>query len=168
MGAFDLSDFDSKDAPGSGRKMDKEFLRLLAKTRRIHRGPFGINSGYRTTAHNREAGGAEGSAHVRGKAADIAFSGDPWPLIEAGIQAGFRRIGIGRSFVHFDNDGTKPSPAIWFYPDTAERHKALRKPALALMEKAGKTKYIIIIGSAFLAALAVSAVSYHLYKNKKK
>lgn len=168
MGAFKISEFDSKDSPGSGRRMDRGFLDMLGETRKVYGAPMRVTSGYRTIAHNRAVGGVENSAHTLGKAADIAFAGDPRKLIEAGIKAGFRRIGIGRSFIHFDNDGTKATPAIWFYPDTAEKNKALKGPALAAMAKAGdppgKTKTLLYALAGLL--LIAAPVSFYLYKKK--
>ena len=123
---FRLIEFDSPDEPGSGRRMDPAFLRLLDEARdRVgpprahHTGPWIITSGYRTPAHNAAVGGVPNSAHTRGLAADISIEG--WPegdvvaLIAALSAVGLRRIGRARTFVHVDADPTKPTPAYWDY-----------------------------------------------------
>jgi uncharacterized protein YcbK (DUF882 family) len=81
-----------------------------------------INSGPRCVKHNADVGGVTNSAHLRGIAADIAFSdgGELYALIRTCIEVGIRRIGIDdkRKFIHIDV-GQKsqgfPSPFIWMY-----------------------------------------------------
>jgi zinc D-Ala-D-Ala carboxypeptidase len=118
MKYFKESEFDSPDLPGSGSQMDKHFLDLLDDMREEAGVPFHINSGYRTAAYNatlKEA--TPNSAHTRGMAADIAAmtGSEKWLIISAAIKANIKRIGIGRTFVHVDIDGTLPNPAIWLY-----------------------------------------------------
>lgn len=75
------------------------------------------NSGYRCPACNKNAGGSSNSAHLRGLAVDIrcVSSADLFELVENAIILGWRRIGIGKSFVHFDVDLTLPQDVIWLY-----------------------------------------------------
>lgn len=117
MKYFTLDEFDSPDAPGSGANMDRHFLELLDRIREEAGIPFQINSGYRTAAHNMEVGGGPNSAHTRGMAADIrATTGRQKALIVlAAVKNGIKRIGIGKTFLHIDIDGTLPSPTIWLY-----------------------------------------------------
>ena len=119
MKFFTIDEFDSPDAPGSGARMDRHFLELLDEIRAEAGIPFQINSGYRTPEHNRDpkVGGGPNSAHLRGMAADIrATSGRQKALIVlAAAKNGIQRIGIGKTFVHIDIDGTLPSPTIWLY-----------------------------------------------------
>tara|TARA_R100001015_G_C4609020_1_gene164284 strand:+ start:894 stop:1262 length:369 start_codon:yes stop_codon:yes gene_type:complete len=119
---FKLDEFDSPDLPNSGINMDKNFLNMLDDARKYAGVPFKINSGYRTELHNDKVGGkpktrtSKGSSHMYGFAADIsANSGkERWTIIEALIFAGFKRIGVAKSFIHVDNDPDKPN-AIWSY-----------------------------------------------------
>jgi len=122
---FELSEFDSPDEKGSGKKyMDCTFLSMLDDARRIAGIPFRITSGYRTPSHNAYVGGSlpdpmrnkKGSSHLYGYAADIACnSGQQREIIVAAlIKAGFRRIGIAQNFIHCDNDPDK-SNSIWLY-----------------------------------------------------
>ena len=115
---FRLSEFDSPDEPGSGSRMQKSTLAMLDKARGISGIPFVILSGVRTEEHNAEVGGVDSSAHVRGYAADIAAvtDADKKAIAAALVKVGFKRIGIGSTFVHADNDPSKPSPVAWGYP----------------------------------------------------
>lgn len=117
MKYFTIDEFDSPDVPGSGERMDRHFLQLLDEIREEAGIAFHINSGYRTRAHNLEVGGGPNSAHTRGMAADIrATTGRQKALIVlAAAKNGIKRIGIGKTFVHIDIDGTLPSPTIWLY-----------------------------------------------------
>ena len=114
---FTLSEFDSPDAPGSGAKMKPEFLQRLDNARSIANIPFGINSGYRTVAHNAKVGGVDSSSHTEGWAADIACKDGAkrWTIINALLKAGINRIGVSSSFIHADCDPTKPANVIWTY-----------------------------------------------------
>jgi zinc D-Ala-D-Ala carboxypeptidase len=115
---FNLSEFDSKDADGSGKgtgaRMQRSTLEMLDRAREIAGVPFVINSGFRTEAHNRAVGGSPNSSHKRGYAADIRTSPETQTrIISALREAGFKRIGIYRTFVHADNDPSLPSPSTW-------------------------------------------------------
>jgi uncharacterized protein YcbK (DUF882 family) len=122
MRYFKLTEFDSPDAPGSGAKMDKEFLALLDEARHIAGVPFKVNSGYRTQAHHnsltkRGFKTAKNSAHLRGFAADIHApdSSQRYAILAACIKAGFNRIGVANTFIHVDNDPSLPEDVIWTY-----------------------------------------------------
>jgi uncharacterized protein YcbK (DUF882 family) len=76
-----------------------------------------FTSGYRCLKLNKAVGGVANSAHTTGSAVDIEFHSEAQAkkLIEALIKAGFKRIGLGWSFIHVDIDHTKPHPAVWLY-----------------------------------------------------
>ena len=118
---FSLSEFDSPDQPGSGAKMNPDFLLKLDKARGIAGVPFKINSGYRTDAHNKKVGGGKpDSSHLTGYAADIDLpntSGSRmrFQIVNSLIKAGFNRIGIANGFIHVDSDPTKDKNVIWLY-----------------------------------------------------
>ena len=113
---FKLSEFDSPDEPGSGSKMDKDFLEKLDYARGNAGVPFKINSGFRTIEWNQRVGGRVGSSHLKACAADVHCnnSASREKILCALIKAGFTRIGVGKTFLHCDNDPLKPS-AIWLY-----------------------------------------------------
>ena len=115
----DLSEFDSPDEVGSGKKMDSKFLEKLDYARGNVDGEmvFKINSGYRTQEWNMKVGGRFGSSHKKGLAADIAYNGsrERYLLVTALMQVGINRLGIGKSFVHCDVDKLKDKDVIWLY-----------------------------------------------------
>jgi len=114
---FKLGEFDSPDLKGSGKKMDAIFLQKLDKAREIAGCKFSINSGYRTQKWNLKVGGRFGSSHKLGLAADIAFKGsrERYLILNALMQVGINRIGIGRTFIHADLDLKKDNNVIWTY-----------------------------------------------------
>jgi|TARA_R110000744_G_scaffold5556_1_gene19755 uncharacterized protein YcbK (DUF882 family) len=119
---FNFDEFDCPTLDGSGLpttdggKMCIDFLHKLDEARAIAGVPFKITSGYRTPQHNLDVGGRIGSSHLKGVAADISCnnSADRQKIINALISVGFTRLGIGKTFIHVDNDKDKPS-AIWLY-----------------------------------------------------
>ncbi len=80
---------------------------------------FVINSGYRSVSRNAEVGGVENSAHVKGYAADVAwhkYSQEQKDKIREVLErVGFNRLGIANSFIHVDDDLSKPQNAVWTY-----------------------------------------------------
>lgn len=120
---FKPVEFDSPDKPGSGYSMSPDFVRKLDCLREAVKTPLFIHSGYRTPEHNASVGGVDSSAHESGHAADIAAlsSGAKFAILEAALRIGFRRVGIGSTFVHIDDDITKPQDVVWLYPQTAKR-----------------------------------------------
>ena len=114
---FNISEFDSPDEKGSGEKMDLLFLLMLDKCRDIAGIPFRINSGYRTAEHNALVGGIVGSSHTKGLAVDISAvsSTERYTIINAAIKVGFKRIGIGKKFIHLDTDLSKTQEVMWDY-----------------------------------------------------
>jgi zinc D-Ala-D-Ala carboxypeptidase len=119
---FSLSEFDSPDQKGSGENMDSSFLEMLDEARDCAGIPFKITSGYRTKEHNeslRNRGfkAVKTSAHLKGLAADISCktSKERFIIIDALLFAGFTRIGIGKNFVHCDNDESKTPDLIFTY-----------------------------------------------------
>lgn len=78
--------------------------------------PFIVNSAFRTAEQNRNCRGASNSAHLRGRAFDIACnSKNRWQIVRAAMLAGFTRIGVASSFIHMDDDPILPSPSLWLY-----------------------------------------------------
>ena len=113
---FESYEFDCPSLPNSGINMDNAFLQMLNDARGIAGIPFKITSGYRSITHNKEVGGVQNSSHLVGKAADIKVGSgnERYIIINALIKAGFRRLGVAKTFIHCDNDETKPN-SIWTY-----------------------------------------------------
>lgn len=119
---FKRSWFDSPDLPGSGSKMDWWFLfRLdLAITfSGVKLTEENFSSGYRTPQYNAGLDDAvSGSAHTKGLAVDIRklTQSEIVSLIKWLKFFGFKRFGIGSTFIHVDADETKPQYVAWGYP----------------------------------------------------
>jgi zinc D-Ala-D-Ala carboxypeptidase len=110
-------EFDSPDEVGSHKNMKPSFMRKLKKARDYAGVPFGINSGHRTPKNNKKVGGKKDSSHLDGWAGDISCTSSRQraKIIPALIRAGFNRIGIGKTFIHVDNDPKKPKDVFWMY-----------------------------------------------------
>ena len=118
---FKAFEFDSPDTPGSGSLMDADFVRKLDLLREACKCSLIINSGYRTSLHNATVkDSVDGSAHTTGHAVDIQALGSvrKFTILEAALRLGFRRIGVGATFLHLDDDITKPQDVVWTYAST--------------------------------------------------
>jgi len=62
-------------------------------------------------------GGKETSSHLKGYAVDIKCEESPYRYLLVGglLKAGFKRIGIGKNFIHADIDPEKVGSLIWVY-----------------------------------------------------
>jgi zinc D-Ala-D-Ala carboxypeptidase len=114
---FQLSEFDSPDEVGSGKKMDSKFVEKLDYARGNAGIPFKINSGYRTQEWNMKVGGRFGSSHKKGLAVDIACNGsrERYLILNALMEVGINRFGIAKGFIHCDVDNSKDPDVIWLY-----------------------------------------------------
>lgn len=113
---FKPEEFDSPDEPGSGMKMQFDFIRTLDFMRTRAQVPFNINSGYRTKAHNKAVGGETNSAHLRGWAADIACTDNHarYAIMDAAWYEGVKRVGVYPTWIHIDTDPTLPREVVWY------------------------------------------------------
>lgn len=99
------------------RGLKTKLVDMLNKARGIAGIPFILTSTVRTPDENKKLGGVSDSAHLDDNAADISCidSGSRWKILNALIQVGFKRIGIGETFIHADIDESKPQEVIWDY-----------------------------------------------------
>jgi len=107
-------------------RMDPAFVALLDLVRE-HAGPppgipLVVDSGCRCAAHNAAVGGSPSSSHLVGTdglchAVDIRAIAPVtrFRIIASALSHGINRIGIGRTFIHLDNDPSKPPTLIWLY-----------------------------------------------------
>ena len=79
--------------------------------------PLVVSSGCRCMAHNSAVGGSPTSSHLTGHAVDIrALSNTTrFKIIVSALMHGFSRIGIGKTFIHLDNDLSKVPKVFWLY-----------------------------------------------------
>ena len=117
MKYFRPDEFECKCGDCRKCTIDPELAQKLDTAREIAGIPFYINSGVRCSKHNADVGGAKGSSHLTGKAADIrADTGKKYFAILRGlIGAGFTRIGLGGNYIHVDVDKAKPQDTVWRY-----------------------------------------------------
>lgn len=100
-----------------GVEPDWDMVMRLEQARSLAGVPFVITSGLRSDEHNARVGGSPGSSHLTGNAVDIycESSRHRYLIVDALMQAGFHRIGIGHDFIHVDNDRSKPGNLVWLY-----------------------------------------------------
>lgn len=120
---FKQSEFACKCGCGTCN-VNQEFVNRLDLARRLAGVPFPINSGCRCQKHNAKVGGEKNSSHLSGPdrecfAVDIGIfdSVSRYRVIRALLEAGFDRLGVGKSLIHVDSDPSKEPHVIWTYPD---------------------------------------------------
>lgn len=98
-------------------RMDSEFIYKLNQLREKCGFGFIVNSGYRCPDWNEQCGGAVNSGHCLGLAADIRCIEDRKRglIIKNAIELGFKRIGIGKNYLHLDMKPTEQEITIWTY-----------------------------------------------------
>jgi uncharacterized protein YcbK (DUF882 family) len=96
--------------------IDHDFIYDLEEAREEAGIPFVIESASRCFKHNKAVGGVDSSAHCSGEAVDIVVNSSQarYKLLQA-LLPRFRRIGIGKTFIHVDDDPTKPKEVCWLY-----------------------------------------------------
>lgn len=110
---FKKEEFECKCGCGFNNIND-ELVLILENAREFANVPFKINCGVRCEKHNKEVGGVEDSAHIKGLAVDISTRSDSlrFAIVEAVLKVGFSRVLMYDTFVHVDMDLTKPNPIL--------------------------------------------------------
>lgn len=113
---FTEEEFNKARPSCSLRDMNEQFMARLDEARHLSGVPFIVNSAYRSKQYEIEKGRTGTSSHCLGLAIDLACSSNfnRLCIIEALLRVGFRRIGIGKTFIHVDYDSTK-NASIWLY-----------------------------------------------------
>lgn len=103
--------FTDEEAKG----LDPELMSKLDTARAVAGIPFKITSGLRTPDDNTASSGVEGSAHLSGKAVDLAVEGgvNRFLMVKGLLAAGFVRIGVYDRHCHVDCDITKVQNVMW-------------------------------------------------------
>jgi len=106
---FKVKEFACNDGSGAVLIAD-ELVELLQQIRDYFGKPVTINSGYRNNSYNASVGGADGSQHKLGTAADIRVSGKTPKQVASYVETLMPNtggIGIYSSFTHVDVRNTK-------------------------------------------------------------
>ena len=102
---------------GSSEDIDRDLILALERLERESGLTLKFSSGLRCDDCNAVAAGVKNSAHLRGKAVDIRI-GDSvmrWKVLSSAVNIGFRRVGIGKTFIHLDLDLNLPQDVVWLY-----------------------------------------------------
>lgn len=97
--------------------VNPKLVEYLQKIREHFGKPITITSGYRCYTHNKNVGGANGSRHTKGDAADIVVSGvSPREVAKYAESIGVKGIGLYETqadgyFTHID---TRDSKSFWY------------------------------------------------------
>lgn len=114
---FTSNEFQCKCGRCSSVLIDDKLVEFLQNIREHFNAPIIINSGYRCPAHNAAVGGASGSKHRYGEAADIVVTGiAPREVAKYAESIGVLGIGLYETagdgyFTHID---TRKSKAFWY------------------------------------------------------
>lgn len=97
--------------------MNANTLARLDTARDLAGIPFVLNSAYRSPAHDRSKGRSGTGAHTLGRAVDIRCNtdGNRFRIIQALMKAGFRRIGIAKTYIHTDDSPNHTQNVTWLY-----------------------------------------------------
>jgi uncharacterized protein YcbK (DUF882 family) len=118
---FDTTEFDCVCGACTENYIDQGLVDLLEKVRVKFGESLTITSGYRCPAHNKAVGGAVGSQHPNGLAADVKPTNSTKEKLDklyAICYDIFDNIGDGRpkGFIHVDVRPAKPSgKRTWIY-----------------------------------------------------
>lgn len=114
---FKEAEFNKCDPPCSLQDMNQATMRKADAARRLAGIPFVLNCAYRSKQWDLSKGRTGNSAHTRGRALDFRCndSKNRYKMVAALQAVGFTRIGIGKTFIHADDDPSLPQNVIWHY-----------------------------------------------------
>lgn len=114
---FAESEFNRCIPSCSMEDMNNDFILLLDELREKCGFPLVISCAYRSREWDLKKGRSGNSAHTKGKAVDIIYnsSSTAYAIVKNAIELGINRIGIGKNFIHIDNDDSLPQGVIWNY-----------------------------------------------------
>lgn len=143
--------------------VDQNLVNYLQKIRTHFNKSVNISSGYRCATHNKSIGGATGSYHTKGQAADIYITGvAPIEIARYAESIGIKGIGLYETeadgyFVHVD---TRASKSFWYGQGQAYRSTFQeKKEEVPTIEKAENSEAKFAEGD--LVSLAKDAVYYN-------
>jgi hypothetical protein len=97
--------------------MDADFLKKLDAVREEAGIPMILTSAYRSREHELKKGRSGNGAHTHRVGVDIRCltSSNRYKIVNAALACGIHRIGIGKTFIHLDDDPSLPKDVIWDY-----------------------------------------------------
>lgn len=121
--AFNHPKFSLGTAVPSCRISDLDPALVDLANRLYEKIPFQVNCAFRSVSWDRKKGRSGQSSHCKGLAMDIACVNHNLrrKYVAALLELGCKRIGIAKSFIHFDVDPDK-LPSMWLYnPDNVNK-----------------------------------------------
>ena len=114
---FNESEFKACFPSCSLQNMKQETMAKLDAAREMAGIPFVLNSAYRSRSYELAKGRTGTGAHTSGRAVDIRCNRDAnrYKIVAACLAVGFTRIGIGKTYIHVDDDPIKTQNVIWHY-----------------------------------------------------
>ena len=114
---FNESEFKACTPPCSLQDMKQSTMDKLDAARELAGIPFVLNSAYRSTAWEKKHGRSGDGPHTHHCAVDIRCntSQNRMKIVAALLSVGFVRIGIGKTYIHVDDDPAKAQNVIWHY-----------------------------------------------------
>lgn len=114
---FSESEFNRCSPSCSLQDMKQTTISKLDTAREIAGIPFVLTSAYRSREWDQSKGRSGTGAHTLGKAVDIRCntSRNRFLIVNALLKAGFKRIGVAKTFVHADDSETHDQSVMWLY-----------------------------------------------------
>ena len=116
---FRESEFKACSPACSLQDMKQHTMEKLDAAREMAGIPFVLNSAYRSPQWDKSKGRSGTGAHTTGCAVDIRCNtnANRLKIVMACLDVGFRRIGIGKTYIHVDDDPAKTPNVLWHYYD---------------------------------------------------
>lgn len=114
---FKESEFKACSPACSLQNMQQHTMDKLDAAREKAGIPFVLNSAYRSPAWDKSKGRSGTGTHTHGCAVDIRCNtnANRMKIVKACLEVGFTRIGIGKTYVHVDDDSTHTQNVMWHY-----------------------------------------------------
>ena len=114
---FSEGEFSCCSPSCSLQDMEQTTMNRLDTAREISGIPFVLTSAYRSPKHDRSRGRSGSGAHTLGRAVDIKCntSRNRFIVVNSLLKAGFKRIGVAKTFIHVDDSGIHDQEVIWLY-----------------------------------------------------
>ena len=114
---FKESEFQRCVPACSLQDMQQSTMDKFDRARDIAGIPFIMTCAKRTSAWDKAKGRSGTGAHTTGHAGDIKCLADAtrWKIVNALIEAGFKRIGIAKTYIHADDSPNHTQEVIWLY-----------------------------------------------------